>query len=67
MNRHCETRRKITKNEKPLRFNEMLKSKIKGARIISCEQIGKERIVKIELEKAGAIYVMPQAQQHAAK
>lgn len=65
--RLCETRRKITKNEKPLRFNEMLKSKVKGARIISCEQIGKERIVKIELEKAGAIYVMPQAQQHAAK
>lgn len=62
-----ETRRKITKNEKPLRFNEMLKSKIKGARIISCSQIAKERIVKIELEKAGAIYVMPQAQQHAAK
>lgn len=65
--RICETRRKITKNEKPLRFNEMLKSKIKGARILSCSQIGKERIIKIELEKAGAIYVMPQAQQHAAK
>lgn len=65
--RICETRRKITKNEKPLRFNEMLKSKIKGARILSCSQIEKERIIKIELEKAGAIYVMPQAQQHAAK
>lgn len=65
--RICETRRKITKNEKPLRFNEMLKSKIKGARILSCSQIGKERIIKIELEKAGAIYVMPQAQEHAAK
>jgi len=65
--RICETRRKITKNEKPLRFNEMLKSKIKGARILSCSQIEKERIIKVELEKAGAIYVMPQAQQHAAK
>ena len=65
--RICETRRKITKNEKPLRFNEMLKSKIKGARILSCTQIEKERIIKIELEKTGAIYVMPQAQQHAAK
>ena len=62
-----ETRRKITKNEKPLRFNEMLKSKIKGARIIDCVQLGKERIIKITLEKAGAVYVMPQAQQHAAK
>lgn len=58
-----ETRRKITKNEKPLRFNELLKSKIKGARIISCTQIGKERIIKLELERAGAIYVMPSAQE----
>ena len=62
-----ETRRKITKNEKPLRFNEMLKSKIKGARIKSARQISKQRIIKIELERAGAIYVMPQAQSHSAK
>ncbi|MBQ4379439.1 MAG: DUF814 domain-containing protein [Treponema sp.] len=62
-----ETRRKITKNEKPLRFQEMLKSKIKGARILNCTQLAKERIIKLELEKAGTIYVMPQAQQHAAK
>ena len=62
-----ETRRKITKNEKPLRFNEMLRSKIKGARILTCRQLGKERVIRLELEKAGAIYVMPQAQQHAAK
>ena len=65
--RICETKRKITKNEKPLRFNEMLRSKIKGARILNCLQIQKERIIKIDLEKAGAIYVMPQAQEHAAK
>lgn len=65
--RICETRRKITKNEKPLRFNEMLKAKIKGARIVSCTQIEKERIIRLELEKAGTVYVMPQAQQHAAK
>ncbi len=62
-----ETRRKITKNEKPLRFNELLKSKIKGARILSCAQLGKDRIIKMQLEKAGRIYVMPQAQEHAAK
>lgn len=62
-----ETRQKITKNERPLRFNEILKSKIKGARIVSCAQPGKERIIKMELEKAGAIYVMPQVQEHAAK
>lgn len=62
-----ETRRKITKNEKPLRFNELLKSKLKGARIISCQQIQKERIIKIEMEKAGTIYVMPKAQEKFQK
>jgi len=62
-----ETRRKITKNEKPLRFNELLKSKIKGARITSCSQIGKERIIKLTLEKIGAIYVMPKAQEKLQK
>lgn len=44
-----ETRRKIPKNEKPLRFMEFLKSRIKGAKILSCEQMGLERIVKFEL------------------
>ena len=62
-----ETRRKITKNEKPLRFNELLKSKIKGARILSCNQIGRERIVRIELEKAGAVFVMPRAEEKFQK
>lgn len=62
-----ETRRKITKNEKPLRFNEMLRSKIKGAKILSCQQIENERIIKIELEKAGAIYVMPKFQEKLQK
>ena len=58
-----ETRKKITKNEKPLRFNEMLKSKIKGSKIISVSQIENDRIIRIELEKAGAIYVMPKSQE----
>ena len=62
-----ETRQKITKNEKPLRFNELLKSKIKGARITSCQQVGSERIIKIILERQGAIIVMPKAQEHFAK
>ena len=46
-----ETRRKITKNEKPLRFMEFLRSHIKGCRINSCEQIGFERVVKVELSR----------------
>lgn len=46
-----ETRKKITKNDKPLRFMEFLKSKIKGCKIISFEQVGLERIVKMELSR----------------
>ena len=65
--RICETRRKITKNEKPLRFNELLKSKLKGARICKIEQIGLERIIKIEFLRAGTIFVMPKAQEKFAK
>lgn len=44
-----ETRKKIPKNEKPLRFMEFLRSKIKGCRINFCEQIGLERVIKIVL------------------
>ncbi len=44
-----ETRRKITKNDKPLRFMELLKSRIRGCRINSCAQIGLERVIKMEL------------------
>lgn len=46
-----ETRRKITKNDKPLRYMEFLKAHIRGCRINSCKQIGLERIVKLELSR----------------
>ena len=46
-----ETRRKITKNDKPLRFMEFLRSHIKGCRINSVAQIGVERVIKIELSR----------------
>lgn len=46
-----ETRRKIPKNDKPLRFMEFLRAKIKGCRINSISQIGFERIVKLELSR----------------
>ena len=49
-----ETRRKITKNDKPLRFMEFLKAKIKGCRINFCEQIGLERVIKMELSHGAA-------------
>ena len=44
-----ETRFKPPKNTKPLRFNEFLKSRVQGMRINSMEQIGLERIVKIDV------------------
>lgn len=53
-----ETKRKIPKNEKPLRFMEFLKSKIRGAKILSCRQIGLERIIKFELGHGDAAYNM---------
>ena len=46
-----ETRRKITKNDKPLRFMEFLRARIKGCRINSVGQIGFERVIKMELSR----------------
>lgn len=48
-----EVRKKIPKNTKPLRFNEFLKSRIKGSKIIEAKQLGLERIVKFSLLKNG--------------
>lgn len=62
-----EVKRKIPKNEKPLRFNEMLRSKIKGARITECRQIEKDRIIKISLLRPGTVYVMPAANEKLAQ
>ena len=42
-----ETRRKITKNDKPLRFMEFLRARIKGCRINSVCQLGFARVIKI--------------------
>lgn len=40
---------KITKNEKPLRFNEFLKSHVQGMRINSANQLGLDRIIKMDV------------------
>lgn len=45
------TPKKIPKNEKPLRFMEFLRSKIRGAKILSCKQLALDRIVKFELSR----------------
>ncbi len=52
------TRRKIPKNDKPLRFMEFLKSRIKGCRINSCAQIGYERVIKIDLTNSAEHFYM---------
>lgn len=53
-----ETRRKIPKNEKPLRFMEFLKSRIKGSKIISCRQLGLERVIRLDLDHGEENFIM---------
>lgn len=43
----------VPKSSKPLRFMELLKSRIKGARINSIRQLGQERIIKVALSHCG--------------
>ena len=62
-----ETRKKITKNDKPLRFMEFLRSKIKGAKITNCSQHGLERLIKIELTKNAIIKEKPNEKTHSVK
>lgn len=44
-----KTNLKSPKNEKPLRFNEFLKSHVQGMRINSCKQLGLDRIIKFDV------------------
>ena len=43
------TRSKAPKNDKPLRFNEFLRSTIRGMRINECRQLGLDRIIRFDL------------------
>lgn len=52
------TRRKITRNERPLRFMEFLRSRIRGARIDSCTQPDLNRIIVMELSHNGEKFIM---------
>ncbi len=47
-----ETWRKVPRTEKPLRFMEFLRSRVKGSRIAAAVQCGSDRIIKITLERA---------------
>lgn len=53
-----ETKRKIVKNDKPLRFMEFLKSRIRGAKITDIKQINKQRIVQIDLAHAEEKFII---------
>ena len=43
------SRFKAPKNDKPLRFNEFLRSVVKGMRINECRQLGLDRIIRFDL------------------
>ncbi|MBP5357743.1 MAG: NFACT family protein [Treponema sp.] len=43
------TKMSVPKNKKPLRFFEFLKSNVQGMRINSCEQMGLDRIIKMDV------------------
>lgn len=46
-----ETRRKVPRSDKPLRFMEFLRSRVKGARIDSAVQLNGDRIVLLSLSR----------------
>ncbi len=47
-----ETRRKVPRNDKPLRFMEFLRSRVKGARIEEAIQLNSDRIIRLTLSRA---------------
>ena len=47
-----ETMRKIPKFDKPLRFMELLRSRLRGAKITEAVQLNNDRIVRLSLETA---------------
>ena len=53
-----ETRRKVPKNDKPLRFMEFLRSRIKGSRIIEAVQLDNNRIIRLSLTHGDETFYM---------
>jgi len=53
-----ETRKKIPKNDKPLRFMEFLKKRIKGGKITGAVQLDRQRIIKLEITAGGELFFM---------
>ena len=53
-----ETTRKIPKFDKPLRFMELLRSRLRGAKITEAVQLNNDRIVRLSLEtSSGMLYL----------
>ncbi len=52
------TKTKIPKFDKPMRFMELLKSRIKGCKIIKVEHINRDRIIRLTLSTAGGKYFL---------
>lgn len=48
-----EAFRKIPKSDRPLRFMEFLRSRVKGARIDSAEQLDDNRVIRLSLSRSG--------------
>jgi predicted ribosome quality control (RQC) complex YloA/Tae2 family protein len=46
-----ETRRKVPRTDKPLRFMEFLRSRVKGSRIADVTQLNDDRIIRLTLER----------------
>ncbi len=52
------TKMKIPKFDKPMRFMELLKSRIKGAKILKVEHLNQDRIIRLSLGLANAEYFL---------
>ena len=53
-----ETTRKIPKFDKPLRFMELLRSRLRGAKITEAVQLNNDRIIRLSLEtSSGMLYL----------
>jgi predicted ribosome quality control (RQC) complex YloA/Tae2 family protein len=53
-----ETRRRVPKSEKPLRFMEFLRSRIRGARITGAVQLNSDRIILLTLTHGDETFFM---------
>ncbi len=52
------TKTRIPKFDKPMRFMELLKSRIKGSRITKVEHLNQDRIIRLSVNNAGGEYFL---------